>query len=117
MAYRKTICHFLLPSHSLHSAQNIILSPILKYSHSHSTAKVKSKDLKNSRFIFKSELSHCCFTDQISADLMAIFYFDSSGPEAAISAALIVQQNSERRFHIESSSSMRFLVPRSKPLE
>lgn len=34
-----------------------------------------------------------------------------------ISVAAIVQQNSSRWFHIESSSSMWFLVPRSRPLE
>lgn len=34
-----------------------------------------------------------------------------------ISVAVIVQPNGSRWFHIESSSSMRFLVPRSRPLE
>lgn len=45
---------------------------------------------------------------------MSILYSESSQLNAL---ALIVQQNSLRWFHIESSSSMWFLVPRSKPVK
>lgn len=72
------------------------------------------------------EITQYCFCWPVLVDLMPkettmdnvnILLWITASRTCFISKAGIVQQNDWRWFHTESGSSMRFLVPRSRPLQ